>query len=56
VVSIAVAMVLVSVGIPNLEPLPLTHTLFLVLLSAVFSLVVNDSIKSSLVKKSIIAW
>ena len=56
VVSIAVAMVLVSVGILNLEPLPLTNTLFLLLFSAVFSLVVNDSVKSLLVKKSIIAW
>jgi len=55
-VSIVVATVLVSVGIPNLMPLPLTHTLFLLLLSAVFSLVINDSVKSSLVKKNIIAW
>ncbi len=56
VFSIVVATVLVSVGIPNLDPLPLTHTLFLLLLSAVFSLIINDSVKSLLVKRSIIAW
>jgi len=56
VVSLVVATVLVSVGIANLEPVPLTHTLLLLLLSAVFSLVVNDFVKSLLGKKSIIAW
>ena len=55
-VSIVVATAIVTVGIPGLKPLPLTQTLFVIVLSAVSSLVLNDSLKSFLVKKGKLSW
>jgi H+-transporting ATPase len=55
-VSIVVATAIVTVGIPGLTPLPLTQTLFVIMLSAVFSLVLNDSLKSFLVEKGKVSW
>jgi H+-transporting ATPase len=54
--SIMAGIIIVTVGIPNLEPIPITQTLVVFSLSAVFSLVVNDLIKSLLVKKGKVSW
>jgi len=54
--SIAVGMVIVTVGIPNLEPLPFVQTLVVLSLSALFSLGINDSVKSLLVEKGKVSW
>lgn len=56
IITIVIATILVTVGIPNLEPIPLTQTLFVMLSSATFSLIINDSIKSYLVEKGKISW
>jgi magnesium-transporting ATPase (P-type) len=45
-----------TVGIPGLEPLPLSQTLFVILYSAAFSLGFNDAIKFFLVKRTKISW
>jgi H+-transporting ATPase len=55
-VSIAVTTVVVTVGIPGLVPLPIEVTLFVMLCSAVFSLLLNDSVKFLLVKNASIKW
>jgi H+-transporting ATPase len=54
--SIAAATALTTVGIPGLVALPIELTLFVMLLSAAFSLVINDSIKFLLVKKGRAYW
>ncbi len=54
--SILVATVLVTVGIPNLTPIPLIQTFFVMSFSLVFSLVVNDMIKFALVEKAGVKW
>jgi H+-transporting ATPase len=56
IVSIASSFTLTTVGIPGLTWLPLTMTLFVMLCSALFSLVINDAVKSVLVKKFGIRW
>ena len=56
VISIIVATGIVTIGIPNLEPVPLTQTLLVMLLSAAFSLAVNDLIKFVLVDKTEVRW
>jgi H+-transporting ATPase len=56
VISIAAATGLVTAGIPDLKPVPLTQTLLIMSLSAVFSLILNDFIKSSLVEKGKVNW
>jgi len=56
IISVVAATILVTVGIPNFEPIPLTQTLFVLSSSAVFSLIINDSIKSLLVEKGKISW
>jgi H+-transporting ATPase len=56
IISIVVATVLVTVGIPNLKPIPLTQTLFVMSSSATFSLIINDSVKSLLVEKGKVSW
>jgi hypothetical protein len=56
VISIIVATGMVTVGIPDIKPVPLTQTLLIMSLSAVFSLVLNDFIKSLLVEKEIVSW
>jgi H+-transporting ATPase len=55
-ISIVAGTVLVSVGIPGLKPVPLTQTLFVILSSATFSLIINDFVKSILVQKGKISW
>jgi H+-transporting ATPase len=56
ILSILAATVIVTVGIPNLTPLPLTQTLFVLSFSAAFSLVVNDTIKFVMVEKAGVKW
>jgi H+-transporting ATPase len=55
-ISVVVATAIVTVGIPGLKPLPFIQTLFVIVLSAIFSLVLNDSLKSFLVKKGKVSW
>jgi H+-transporting ATPase len=54
--SILVGTVIVTVGIPNLTPLPLIQTLFVMSFSAVFSLVINEMIKFALEEKAGVKW
>jgi H+-transporting ATPase len=56
VISIIVATGIVTIGIPDLTPVPLTQTLLVMLLSAAFSLFVNDPIKFVLVDKAEVRW
>ncbi len=56
IISVIVGIIVVTIGIPNLESLPLEQTFFVLALSAVFSLVINDSVKSLLVEKGKIRW
>ena len=56
VLSITAATVVVTVGIPGLTPMPLDQTLFALCYSAVFSLIVNDLIKLTLLKKTSLRW
>jgi H+-transporting ATPase len=56
VISIIVATGIVTIGIPDLEPVPLAQTLLVMSLSAAFSLVVNDLIKFVLVDKTGVRW
>jgi H+-transporting ATPase len=55
-ISIIVATGVVTVGIPDLKPVPLTQTLFVMSLSAAFSLLINDLIKFVLVDKTEVRW
>lgn len=54
--SMITATVVATVGIPGLEPLSLSETLFVILYSAAFSLGLNDAIKFFLVKRAEISW
>jgi len=54
--SMIAATTISTVGIPGVEALPLTVTLFVISYSAAFSLIFNDSIKFVLVKKTDIKW
>jgi magnesium-transporting ATPase (P-type) len=56
VLSIIAATVVVTVGIPGLTPIPLNQTLFALSYSAAFSLIVNDLIKLTLLKKTELRW
>ena len=56
VLSIIAATVVVTVGIPGLTPIPLNQTLFVLSYSAAFSLIVNDLIKLTLLKKTELRW
>lgn len=56
IISIVVATAIVTVGIPDLKPIALTQTLFVMSLSAMFSLVINDLVKSLLVEKGKVSW
>jgi H+-transporting ATPase len=52
-----IATIIVStVGIPGLKPLPLLLTCFIIIYVFLFSLIFNDLIKFILVKKNIIRW
>jgi H+-transporting ATPase len=54
--SIIAATAIVTLGIPNLKALPLTYTLIVLLLSAAFSLAINDSVKAYLVSSGKVGW
>lgn len=56
VISIMAATVVTTTGIPGLKPLPMTVTLFIISCSVAFSLILNDLVKFSLVKKAEIRW
>jgi H+-transporting ATPase len=56
IVSIIVATILTTTGTPGLTPVPLRATLFVMASSAAFSFLLNDLIKSSMVKKAEIRW
>ncbi len=56
ILSIIAGTMIVTVGIPGLTAVPLTQTLIVLGLSAVFSLVVNDIIKVVMVEKAGIRW
>jgi H+-transporting ATPase len=56
VVSLVVGITIITLGIPNLPAVPLTETLLIMSLSAVFSFVVNDTVKYFLVTRTKIRW
>jgi H+-transporting ATPase len=55
-ISIMVATGVMTLGISNLRPVPLAQALFVMLLSAAFSLFVNDQIKFVLVSGAEVRW
>ncbi len=56
VLSIVVGTLISTVGVPDFAPVPLYQTAFVMFLSAVFSLGVNDQVKFILVKNQKINW
>lgn len=56
ILSIIAATMLTTVGIPGLTSLPVEMTLFVILCSAAFSLVLNDLVKFFLVRNGEIKW
>ncbi len=56
VLSMIAATIVTTTGVPGLQPISLTHTLFVISSSAVFSLIFNDLVKFLLVKKTEIRW
>jgi H+-transporting ATPase len=54
--SLAIATVLVTFGIPNLPAVPLTHTFLIMGLSAVFSFFINDAAKYLMITRTKIRW
>jgi len=56
VLSLVAATMIVTVGIPNLPSVPLTQTLLIMLLSAVFSFIVNDYIKYVMTTRTKTYW
>ena len=54
--SIIAATVVATIGIPGLESVPFTLTLFVISYSAAFSLIFNDLVKFILVKKTEVRW
>jgi len=56
ILSIIAAIIVTTIGIPGLAPLPFTETLFVMFCSAAFSLGLNDAVKYFLVKKHEIGW
>jgi H+-transporting ATPase len=56
ILSMIAATIVTTTGLPGLTPIPLTETLFVILCSAAFSLILNDSVKFLLVKKTEIRW
>jgi H+-transporting ATPase len=56
VLSLAVATVLVTIGIPNLPSVPIEETFLIAGLSAVFSFLVNDTIKYLMITRAEISW
>ncbi len=56
ILSLAAATVLVTFGIPNLPAVPLTQTLLIMGLSAVFSFLINDAAKYLMITRTKISW
>ena len=56
VLSLAVATALVTIGIPNLPAVPFEETLLIAGLSAVFSFLVNDTVKYLMITRAKISW
>jgi len=56
VLSLIAGITIATLGIPNLPAVPLTQTLLLMSLSAIFSFVVNDIIKYFFATRSKICW
>jgi H+-transporting ATPase len=56
VLSLAVGTAIVTIGIPNLSAVPFTGTLLIMGLSAVFSFLVNDTVKYLMMTRSKIRW
>jgi H+-transporting ATPase len=54
--SMTAAIIVTTTGLPGLTPISLTDTLFVISCSAAFSLILNDLVKSVLVKKTRIRW
>jgi H+-transporting ATPase len=56
VLSLVVGTIIVSVGVPNLPPVPLPHTFLIIGLSAAFAFLVNDSVKYLMMTRAKISW
>ena len=56
VLSLTVATLLVTIGIPNLPAVPFAETLLIAGLSAVFSFLVNDTVKYLMITRAKISW
>jgi H+-transporting ATPase len=56
ILSVVAATIVATTGLPGLVPISLTETFFVILCSAAFSLILNDSVKFLLVKKTGIRW
>jgi len=56
VLSMIAATAVATIGIPGLEPLPFTETLFVISYSAASSLILNDLVKFILVEKAEVRW
>jgi H+-transporting ATPase len=56
ILSMIAATIVTATGLPGFTPISLTETLFVIVCSAVFSLILNDSVKFLLVKKTRIRW
>ena len=56
VLSLVAGTIIVTLGAPNLPAVPLTETLLIMSLSAVFSFVFNDTIKYFLATRTKISW
>lgn len=56
VLSLAVATAIVTAGIPNLAAVPITETLLIMGLSAVFSFLLNDMVKYVVATRTEICW
>jgi len=56
VLSLVAGIAIVTLGIPNLPAVPLTETLLIMSLSAVFSFIVNDTVKYFFATRTKIRW
>ena len=56
ILSMIAATAVTTIGVPGLIPLPLAVTLFVLLCSAAFSLILNDLIKFLMIKRTGIGW
>jgi len=51
-----IAMIIATVGVPGLTPIPFMQTLSVIVYAFIFSLVVNDWVKVELIKKAGVGW